>query len=161
MYPDRSGVYLQCHAVSTAATLLPMQCTCSIGCSYTADTLQTAVYTVPTLTAFLYTAHTLPARGSVPAVYVQPTLQLHWNYTACTLHFGLGNDNTTLSPQHTTRNPVTDDPAKVMATRYQMSLVDNLLPKAFMQRKCRTPSVTLLCNSQKWQKVSDVCCSSP
>ena len=42
-------VYLQCHAVYTAATLQHMQCTCSIGCSYTSDTLQTAVYTVPTL----------------------------------------------------------------------------------------------------------------
>ena len=31
--------------------------------------------------AFLYTAHTLPASGSVPAVYMQPTLQLHWLYT--------------------------------------------------------------------------------
>ncbi len=30
-YPDRSGVYLQCHAVYTAATLQAMQCTCSIG----------------------------------------------------------------------------------------------------------------------------------
>ncbi len=39
-----------------------LQCTCSIGCSYTA----------------------------VPAVYVQPTLQLHCSYTAYTLHFGLG-----------------------------------------------------------------------
>ncbi len=68
--PDRSGVYLQCHAVYTAGTLHMLQCTCSIGCSYT--------------------AHTLPASGSVPAVYVQPTLQLHWNYTAYTLHFGLG-----------------------------------------------------------------------
>ncbi len=39
---------------------------------------------------FLCTAHTLPESGSVPAVYVQPTLQLHCNYTAYTLHFGLG-----------------------------------------------------------------------
>ncbi len=57
-----------------------MQCTCSIGCSYTA------------YDSILYTAHTLPASGSVPAVYVQPTLQLHWDYTACTLHFGLGRN---------------------------------------------------------------------
>ena len=31
--------------------------------------------------SILYTAHTLPASGSVPAVYVQPTLQLHCLYT--------------------------------------------------------------------------------
>ncbi len=94
-YPDRSVVYLQCHAVYTAGTLQPMQCTCSIGCSYTADTLQTAVYTVPTLHvhcrylhcrmvsygSILYTAHTLPSSGSVPALYVQPSLQLHCLYT--------------------------------------------------------------------------------
>ena len=28
--------------------------------------------------------------GSVHAAYFLPTLQLHWNYTAHTLHFGLG-----------------------------------------------------------------------
>ncbi len=63
------AVYLQCHAVYTAGTLQPMQCNCSIGCSYT-----------------LYTAHTLSVSVSVPAVYVS----LHCSYTACTLHFGLG-----------------------------------------------------------------------
>ncbi len=53
---------------------------CSVHCSYT------AAYAV-------YLQYTLPASGSVPAVYVQPTLQLHWIYTACTLHFGLGKNN--------------------------------------------------------------------
>ncbi len=46
------AVYLQCHAVYTAGTLQPM-----------------------------HIHHTLPASGSVPAVYVQPTLQLHCLYT--------------------------------------------------------------------------------
>ncbi len=59
-HPDRSGVYLQCHAVYTAATLQHTQCTCRI--------------------------------GSVCAVYLQPTLQIHSNYTAYTLHFGLGKN---------------------------------------------------------------------
>ncbi len=54
-------------------------------CSYTV-----ARYSVHRLLSIFYTAHTLPASGSVPAVYVQPALQLHWNYTACALHFGLG-----------------------------------------------------------------------
>ncbi len=42
------------------------------------------------MAAFLYTAPTLPASGSVCEAYLQPTLQLHCNYTAYTLHFGLG-----------------------------------------------------------------------
>ncbi len=45
----RSGVYLQCHVMYTAGPLQHTWCTCSIDCSYTADTRQTAVYTVPTL----------------------------------------------------------------------------------------------------------------
>ena len=52
--PDRSGVYLQCHAVHTAGTLHPMQCTCSIGCSCTC---------------------------SVRAAQTAATLQLHCLYT--------------------------------------------------------------------------------
>ena len=35
------------------------------------------------------------ASGSVYAVYLQPTLQIHWNYTAYTLHFGLGMEHQT------------------------------------------------------------------
>ncbi len=80
-YPDRSGVYLQCHAVYTAATLQPMQCTCSIGCSYTADTLQTAVYTVTTL-------HVHCSTLQVHCYYTAGTLQLAV-YTANTLQNGL------------------------------------------------------------------------
>ncbi len=69
--PDRSGVYLQCHAVYTEGTLQHMQCTCSIG----------------GLKHFC----TLHLHCQQVAVYMQPTLQLHWNYTAYTLHFGLGH----------------------------------------------------------------------
>ncbi len=87
---SQTEVECTCSAtVYTAATLQHTQCTCSIGCPYTADTLQTAVYTGPT--------STLPAGGSVcnvshceSAVYLQPTLQIHWKYTAYTLLFGLG-----------------------------------------------------------------------
>ena len=62
-------MYLQCHTVYTAATLQHTQCTCSIGCSYNADTLHTAVYTVPTL------------YGSIFAVYTAATLKLYCLYT--------------------------------------------------------------------------------
>ncbi len=64
IYPDRSGVYLQCHAVCTAATLQPMQFTRSIGCSwqhfctlqYTATCSVHAPYTAGTLKLYcLYT----------------------------------------------------------------------------------------------------------
>ena len=57
--PDRSGMCLQCHAVYTADALQHMQCTCSIGCSYT------------------YTASKWQCMCSVYAVYLQPTLQIH------------------------------------------------------------------------------------
>ncbi len=50
-----------------------MQCTLQIHCS---------ICSVP--------APTQHASGSVCAVYLQPTLQIHWNYIAYTLHFGLG-----------------------------------------------------------------------
>ncbi len=112
-YPERSGVYLQCHAVYTVGTLQPMQCTCSIGCSYTADTLQTEVYTAGTLLLHCkYTVGTLHSAVNTAntlqngllcqhfftlhihcqqvAVYLQCTCSLHCSYTVCTLHFGLG-----------------------------------------------------------------------
>ncbi len=57
---------------------------------YTTYTLQTVVHTVPIMEEFLGTAPTLPASGSVYAVYLQPTLQIHWNYIAYPLHFSLG-----------------------------------------------------------------------
>ena len=38
-FPDRGGVYLQCHAVYTAATLHPMQCVPAVYV-YTAATLE-------------------------------------------------------------------------------------------------------------------------
>ncbi len=52
---------------------------CSVHCRYTAAY---AVYLQYRLLihcygSILYTAHTLPASGSVPAVYVQPTLPVH------------------------------------------------------------------------------------
>ncbi len=62
------------------------------------------------MAAYLYTVHTLPAGGSVPAVYVQPILQVHWIYTACTLHFGLGeyiyNSCTSMHYETTVQNKV-------------------------------------------------------
>ena len=77
--PDRCGVYLQCHAVYTAATLQHMQCTGSVGCSYTSD----CKYTADTLLLHCgYTAGTLHS-----AVYTAYTLQngLLWKHF-CTLH---------------------------------------------------------------------------
>ncbi len=44
--PDRSGVYLQCRAVYTAAHAVYLQCRL---CIHIANTLHTAVYTVYTL----------------------------------------------------------------------------------------------------------------
>ncbi len=89
--PDRSGMYLQCHAVYTVGTLQPLQCTCSIGCSYTADTLHTAVYTVPTLhvhcsysSIFVhctYTASKWQCTCSIRAAYTAATLKLYCLYT--------------------------------------------------------------------------------
>ncbi len=61
------AVYLQCHAVYTAGTLQPMQCTCSMA-------------------AFC----TLHIHWQQVEVYLQCTCSLHCSYTACTLHFGLG-----------------------------------------------------------------------
>ncbi len=59
-------------------TCSAMQCTLQVHCS-------------------LCRVHTLPASGSVPAVCVQPRLQLHCLYTACTLHFSLGYTKNALS----------------------------------------------------------------
>ncbi len=80
--PDRSGVYLQCHAVYTAATLQPKQCTCSIGCSYTSDTLQTAVYTVTTL--HVHWSY-LDLQGWIHCIYTADC-SVHFAYTVYTLH---------------------------------------------------------------------------
>ncbi len=55
-----------------------VECTCSIGCSYTADTLQTAVYTAWSLmAAFLYTASKWQCTCSVRAAYTAATLKLY------------------------------------------------------------------------------------
>ncbi len=70
---SKTQTEVECTCSVMQCTLQHAQCTCSIGCSYT---------------SFLYTARTLPTSGSVFAAYFQPTLQLHWNYTANTLHFG-------------------------------------------------------------------------
>ncbi len=83
--PDRSGVYLQCTCSATQCTLQPMQCTCSIGCSYTADTLQTAVYTVPAEWSLMAAFCTLHIHCQQVAVYLQCTCSLHCSYTAHTL----------------------------------------------------------------------------
>ncbi len=64
MFPDRSGVYLQCRAVYTPGTLQHMQCTGSV------------VVPVGQNTTLL-----------VPAVYVQSTLYVHCLHTAdCSVH---------------------------------------------------------------------------
>ena len=92
----------------TTATLQPMQCTCSIGCSYTADTLpglqvhckytagtlllhckhtagtlQLAVYTANTLQNCLLWQHfcTLHIHWQQVAVYLQCTCSLHCSYS--------------------------------------------------------------------------------
>ncbi len=66
--PGQSGVYLQRHGVYTAAPLQHMQCTSRGGL-------------------------VVKYRPLVFAAYFQPTLQLHRNYTAYLLHFGLGSKN--------------------------------------------------------------------
>ena len=76
-------MFLQCHAVYTAATLQ------HTGCAYTADTLQIAVYTVSTLYIHcIYTAVTgiqewiqLPEQW-----WTGSTLNIHCYYTVDTLH---------------------------------------------------------------------------
>ncbi len=80
-FPDRSGVYLQCHAVYTADPLQLTQCTCSIGCSYTIETLQTAVYTVPTLYIHCIYTVAMHLHCQQVAVYVQCICSLHCRYT--------------------------------------------------------------------------------
>ena len=77
LFPDQSGVYLQCHAVYTAAALQHTQCTCSIGCTYTADTL--------------------PLAGSVCSllsVYTAATLKLYCLHTPLRSGFQYGFENT-------------------------------------------------------------------
>ena len=74
---------MECTCSAMQCTLQPMQCTCSIGCSYTADTLQTAVYTVPTL--HVHCSY---------CKYTAGTLLLHCKYTAGTLQLAVYTANT-------------------------------------------------------------------
>ncbi len=98
-----SQTEVECTFSTMQCTLQPMQCTCSIGCSYTADILQTAVYTVPALHVHcivreprggislpgMYTLHallwqhfcTLHIHCQQVAVYLQCSCSLHCSYT--------------------------------------------------------------------------------
>ena len=67
------------HCRYTAAYAVYLQYRLLIHCWHTADCSVHCAYTACMVSygSILYTAHTLPASGSVPAVYVQPTLPVH------------------------------------------------------------------------------------
>ena len=65
MYPDRTGVHLQCPAVHTADTLQYFQykeCTCSVGCKIAVRTAKPMQCTCSP--HCMYTAHTLQMHSS-------------------------------------------------------------------------------------------------
>ena len=86
------------HCRSTAAHAVYLQYILLIHCWHTADCSVHCAYTVYTLHLHCSDLviqewqrfYTLHMHCQHVAVYLQPTLQLHWNYTAYTLHFGLG-----------------------------------------------------------------------